>query len=216
MEHLTQAEENYLKTIYQLSEATQQPIATNNLATALRTSPAAVTDMVQRLHGKGWVGYKKYQGVHISPAGKAEAMRILRKHRLWEVFLVEKLKFSWEEVGEVAEQLEHIQSALLIQRLDRFLGHPAYNPYGEAIPDLHGRMSHRGQVTLSQLQENAGGIVVAIQEQGPLFLSYLSKRGIYLGATIRLVEKIAFDILKVHYIVDLVKLLWPSQHDPYP
>lgn len=194
MAHRTQAEENYLKAIYRLAEQQHQhSISTNHLAAALHTSAAAVTDMVQRLHHKGLVEYKKYQGVYISPSGRSEAVQILRKHRLWEVFLVEKLKFAWEEVTDVAEQLEHIQSPLLIQRLDHFLGHPAYNPHGEAIPDMHGQVRNRGEVALTQLAEKATGIVVAIREKGPAFLSYLSKRGIYLGAKIKLMERIAFD-----------------------
>ena len=192
MAHRTRAEENYLKAIYRLSKQ-RQPISTNHLAGTLHTSPAAITDMVQRLHHKRLVEYKKYQGVHISPTGRSEAVQILRRHRLWEVFLVEKLKFAWEEVEDVAEQLEHIQSPLLIQRLDHFLGHPAYNPHGEAIPDIHGHVRNRGEVALTQLSEKASGIVVAIQEKGAAFLSYLSKRGIYLGAKIKLIEKIAFD-----------------------
>lgn len=193
MKNLSHTEENYLKAIYQLAEQGQQPVATNVLATALHTSPAAVTDMIQRLHHKGLVAYQKYQGVNISASGKAQAIQVLRKHRLWEVFLVEKLKFAWDEVEEVAEQLEHIQSGLLIQRLDDFLGNPAYGPHGESIPDTQGRTRSKVQVVLSQLAEGSSGIVMAVKEDTPLFLQYLGKRGIYLGAKISVIEKIAFD-----------------------
>ena len=191
--NLGHTEENYLKAIYQLSEHGQQPVSTNTLAATLHTSPAAVTDMVQRLHHKGLATYQKYQGVNISASGKGQAIQVLRKHRLWEVFLVEKLKFAWDEVEEVAEQLEHIQSLLLIQRLDEFLGNPAYSPHGEPIPDAQGGMRAKTQVALTQLEAGSSGIVVAVKEDTPLFLQYLSKRGIYLGAKISVIEKIAFD-----------------------
>lgn len=187
------AEENYLKKIYQLSEQNEQLITTNTLAAALRTSPAAVTDMVQRLHRKGLIVYQKYQGVSISSLGRSQAIQVLRKHRLWEVFLVEKLKFVWDEVEEVAEQLEHIQSWLLVQRLDDFLGNPTYSPHGAPIPDVKGEMKGKNQVALSHLEEGMRGIVIAVKEHNPLFLQYLSKRGIYLGAQVSVIEKIAFD-----------------------
>ncbi|MEM7055626.1 MAG: metal-dependent transcriptional regulator [Bacteroidota bacterium] len=186
-------EENYLKAVYQLSEHGQQPVSTTALSAALHTSPAAVTDMIQRLHHKGLVAYQKYQGVNISTSGKEQAIQVLRKHRLWEVFLVEKLKFAWDEVKEVAEQLEHIQSLLLVQRLDDFLGNPAYSPHGEPIPDAQGGMRTKRQVVLSQLEVGSSGIVMAVKEDKPLFLQYLSKRGIYLGAKISVIDKIAFD-----------------------
>ena len=191
--NLSHAEENYLKAIYQLSEHGQQSVSTNTLAATLHTSPAAVTDMVQRLHHKGLATYLKYQGVNISASGKKQAIQVLRKHRLWEVFLVEKLKFAWDEVEEVAEQLEHTQSLLLIQRLDDFLGNPAYSPHGEPIPDAQGGMRTKMQVALSQLEAGSSGIMMAVREDTPLFLQYLSKRGIYLGAKISVIEKIAFD-----------------------
>lgn len=190
---LSHTEENYLKAIYQLSGHGQQLVSTNALSAALHTSSAAVTDMVQRLHHKGLVTYQKYQGVNISASGKEQAIQVLRKHRLWEVFLVEKLKFAWDEVEEVAEQLEHIQSLLLIQRLDDFLGNPAYSPHGEPIPDAQGGMRTKKQVVLSRLEVGSSGIVMAVKDGKPLFLQYLSKRGIYLGAKISVIDKIAFD-----------------------
>jgi DtxR family Mn-dependent transcriptional regulator len=191
--HISYTEENYLKVIYQHAESEQKAVPTNAIAEALHTSAAAVTDMLQKLHEKGLVVYQKYQGVHISEAGKAHALQVIRKHLLWEVFLVEKLKFGWGEVHEVAEQLEHIQSPLLIQRLDDFLGNPTYSPHGKPIPNAQGETIHKERVVLTNLEVGSSGIVIAVKEDTPQFLEYLSKRGIYLGAKISVIEKIAFD-----------------------
>ncbi|MDQ3536196.1 MAG: metal-dependent transcriptional regulator, partial [Bacteroidota bacterium] len=133
---LSLSEENYLKCIYHLSkDGEEEEVSTNAIAEYLKTRPASVTDMIRKLDKKGVIIYKKYQGVSLSPKGLAEALYVVRKHRLWEVFLVEKLKFHWDEVHEVAEQLEHIKSSLLIERLDKFLGSPQYDPHGYPIPD---------------------------------------------------------------------------------
>ena len=190
---ITYTEENYLKTIYQHAEKNKRSVSTNAIAETLRTSPAAVTDMLQRLHEKGLVVYQKYQGVSISKKGKTYALQVIRKHLLWEVFLVEKLKFGWEEVHEVAEQLEHIQSPLLIQRLDDFLGNPAYSPHGSPIPNTFGLSTHKAGVTLTNVEAGKSGIIVAVKDSTPQFLQYLSKRGIYLRAKISVIEKIIFD-----------------------
>lgn len=190
---ISYTEENYLKAIYQHAERGNKAVPTNAIAEALHTSPAAVTDMVQKLHEKGLVAYQKYQGVHISEAGKVHALQVIRKHLLWEVFLVEKLKLGWEEVHEIAEQLEHIQSPLLIQRLDELLGHPAYSPHGKPIPNAQGETAHKASVVLTSVEAGRGGIVVAIKEGTAQFLQYLSKRNIYLGAQISVIEKMPFD-----------------------
>ncbi len=190
---LTYTEENYLKAIYQLSKQGQQPVSTNALAAILHTSPAAVTDMIQRLNQKELVSYQKYQGVNMAELGQKQVLQVLRKQRLWEVFLVNKLKFAWDEVADAAEQLEHIQSGLLIQRLDDFLGNPVYSPYGEPIPDKQGKINTQPQWILSQLEEGNTAILMSVKEGTPLFLQYLSKRGIYIGASIKVVEKIVFD-----------------------
>lgn len=190
---ISYTEENYLKVIYQHAAKDKKAVPTNAIAIALNTSPAAVTDMVQKLHEKGLLVYQKYQGVTISDAGKSHALQVLRKHLLWEVFLVEKLKFGWEEVHEVAEQLEHIQSFLLIQRLDDFLGNPAYSPHGQPIPNAQGEHVHKARGILTDVEAGNGGIVSAVKDGTPQFLQYLSKRGIYLGARISVIEKIPFD-----------------------
>ena len=190
---LTQTEENYLKAIYQRAISSQKAVPTNAIAETLSTSPAAVTDMLQRLHEKKFVVYQKYQGVRIAEAGKVHALQVIRKHLLWEVFLVEKLKFGWEAVDEIAEQLEHIQSTLLIQRLDDFLGNPAHSPHGEPIPDAQGESTHKVRVALTNVDVGEGGIAIAVKESTPQFLQYLSKRGIYIGVKISVIDKIPFD-----------------------
>lgn len=190
---LSYTEENYIRVIYNLSNGGQQVVSTTSLATHLGTSPAAITDMVQRLHQKELITYQKYQGVNIAPLGKIEAMQILRRHRLWEVFLVKKLKFTWDELQEVTEELEHIQSKLLIDRLDAYLEHPSYSPHGEPIPDTNGQIKMQPQVVLSQLEVGSTGVVVAVKDDSAMFLQYLTRKHIYLGATIKILEKIAFD-----------------------
>ena len=190
---ISQAEENYLKTIYHLSKKGREAVATNAMASALKTSPASVTDMIKKLADKGMVIYEKYQGVTISSKGETYALQVIRKHRLWEVFLVEKLKFNWDEVHEVAEKLEHIQSPLLIQRLDNFLGNPTYDPHGDPIPSAQGTFVVKAKIVLSDIEEGKNRIIAAIKDNSPQFLKYLNKRGIYLGAKVSVVEKIAFD-----------------------
>jgi DtxR family Mn-dependent transcriptional regulator len=191
--NLTFTEENYLAIIYQLSKQDQQAVSTNSLAAVLNTSPAAVTDMVQRLHQKGLILYQKYQGVTMADLGQKQALRVVRRHRLWEVFLVKKLGFAWDEVETIAGQLKHIQSDLLTQRLNEFLDNPAYSPHGEPIPDQEGNIHIKPQCILSELEEGTSGILLAVKEGTSVFLQYLSKRGIYLGADIQVLEKIPFD-----------------------
>ena len=135
---LTLTEENYLKAIYRLSEGGAKAVLTNEIAELMSTKAASVTDMIKKLSLKNLIGYEKYYGVTITKQGKSEALMVIRKHRLWETFLVEKLHFSWHEVHDVAEQLEHIQSHLLIEKLDEFLGYPTSDPHGHPIPDKNG------------------------------------------------------------------------------
>ena len=133
--NLTTAEENYLKAIYHLSDGGKKSVSTNDVAGEMNTKPASVSDMLRKLGEKEVIEYRKYYGVNITDEGKKRALQTIRKHRLWEVFLVEKLNFAWDEVHEVAEELEHIQSPLLIQRLDAFLNYPKFDPHGDPIPD---------------------------------------------------------------------------------
>lgn len=190
---LSFAEENYLKAIFHLSDGGASDVSTNALSDLMNTKPASVSDMIRKLDEKGMVTYKKYYGVNVSKKGKIMALQVIRKHRLWEVFLVEKLKFSWDEVHEVAEQLEHIRSGLLIQRLDEFLDFPRVDPHGDPIPDENGVMAVAKKTQLDKMEIGMKGKVVAVDDGDASFLQYLDKIGIYLGAKLEVVDKITFD-----------------------
>lgn len=189
----THAEENYLKAIYMLSEGKERLVSTTAMAEFLSARAASITDMMQKLHHKGLVVYRKYQGVTLTETGKQSAIKILRKHLLWEVFLVDKLKFGWNEIHEVAEQLEHIDSDTLIDRLDNFLGNPYCNPHGIVIPNADGKIVTKPRLLMTDVAEGTSGIVSAIKDDSVAFLQYLGKRNIYLGAKMTVIEKIKFD-----------------------
>ena len=190
---LSYAEENYLKAIYHLSEGGLKEVATNAIAEDLNTKAASVTDMIKKLAAKGAVSYKKYKGVNVSEEGKMEALQIIRKHRLWETFLVEKLKFHWDEVHEIAEQLEHIKSPLLIKRLDEFLGFPKFDPHGDPIPDEFGTFKTKAKTALLDMSLGQKGIMVSVKDDSTAFLQYLDKIGLYIGAQVTVVDKVDFD-----------------------
>jgi len=190
---LSYTEENYLKAIYHLSEDGTMDVSTNAISDALQTKPASVSDMLKKLSQKEVINYIKYQGVSLTPSGRKIALQIIRKHRLWEVFLVEKLNFNWDEVHEIAEQLEHIQSNLLIERLDEFLGFPPFDPHGDPIPNERGEMKAKKHSPLSEIALHHQGKVIRLKETSPLFLQYLDKTGIYIGAKIKVMDKIEFD-----------------------
>ncbi len=189
----SQAEENYIKTIYHLSMISEKGISTNAIAQMLETKASSVTDMIKKLSEKEVVIYKKYQGVTLTKFGRKTAANIIRKHRLWEVFLVDKLNFSWDEVHEVAEQLEHIKSPKLITELDSFLGHPTRDPHGDPIPDKNGKLPEINKVVLSSLHKKQVGICVGVNDSSSEFLRFLDKQGIGLGKKIEVLEKEAFD-----------------------
>lgn len=190
---LSYTEENYLKAIYHLSDGGQKSVLTNELADAMNTKPASVTDMIKKLSAKKIIAYEKYYGVTITRQGKADALAIIRKHRLWETFLVQKLNFHWDQVHEVAEQLEHIQSPLLIEKLDEFLGHPVADPHGHPIPDKNGKIHIAQQIPLGKIIEKKTATVRAVKRGSPSFLQYLSKIGLYIGARVSILEKTDFD-----------------------
>lgn len=190
---LSLVEENYLKAIYHLSDAGRSSVTTNALADNMNNKAASVTDMIKRLSGKGVISYEKYHGVNISEKGKRAALKVIRKHRLWETFLVDKLNFNWDEVHEVAEQLEHIQSPLLIEKLDSFLGHPSVDPHGHPIPDKNGKIQEIKQMPLAEMQEGRKATVYSVRDGSPKFLQYLSKIGIQIGTAIKIIERIEFD-----------------------
>jgi len=185
-------EENYLKVIYHLSEISH-PVQTNAIAERIQTKAASVTDMIKKLSEKELVNYVKYQGVTLTEKGKLTAINIVRKHRLWEVFLVDKLNFKWDEVHEVAEELEHIQSTLLIERLDEFLDFPKVDPHGDLIPDKHGNFADLAFVKLSKLKPHDKGTITGVSEHSSSFLKHLEKLGLTLGKRIEIIEVLEFD-----------------------
>ena len=190
---LSFTEENYLKSIYHLSNGGTRAVLTNELAASMSTKAASVTDMIKKLSTKSLISYEKYYGVKITRQGKSEALNVIRKHRLWETFLVSKLGFNWDEVHEVAEQLEHIQSALLIEKLDKFLGYPTADPHGHSIPDKHGKILEMRRIPLTELPRKKKSIVRSVKHGSPSFLQYLNKIGVYIGATITVLERVDFD-----------------------
>ncbi|MBK0402814.1 metal-dependent transcriptional regulator [Adhaeribacter sp. BT258] len=190
---LSYTEENYIKAIYKLSQEGDGAVNTNAIAEVMQTKAASVSDMLRRLNDKEIINYVKYRGVTLTEAGRKTALQLVRKHRLWEVFLVDKLKFNWDEVHEVAEELEHITSELMIRRLDEFLGYPKYDPHGDPIPTEDGLMTMKQQVLLSELEPGQAGIVMGVKDSQPLFLQHLDKIGIYLGAKIKVTDKVEYD-----------------------
>jgi len=189
----SQSEENYIKTMYHLAADYKKGISTNAIAKKLETKASSVTDMVKKLSEKNVVSYKKYQGVTLTDFGKKIAANIVRKHRLWEVFLVDKLNFSWDEVHEVAEQLEHIKSPKLINELDAFLDYPKRDPHGDPIPDKEGNLQIIEKSLLSTLKKNEIGVCVGVDDSSSEFLRFLDKQEIALGKQIKVLEKEPFD-----------------------
>jgi DtxR family Mn-dependent transcriptional regulator len=189
----TLAEENYLKAIFHLELENEGEISTNAIAESMDTKPSSVTDMVQKLAEKKMLVYKRYKGAQLTEKGRKLAASVIRKHRLWEVFLVEKLNFHWDEVHEIAEQLEHIQSDELISRLDQFLGSPDFDPHGDPIPDKHGILKRTEKKLLSEIDKNQQGVCVGVKESSPEFLQYLDKKKISIGTKIKVLGKEFFD-----------------------
>ncbi len=193
--HTSYTEENYIKAIFKLQEITKtKAISTNDIAERLFTQPATVTDMMKRLAEKKIVTYKKYYGVYLTAKGEKIALDIIRKHRLWEVFLVTKLNFKWDEVHDIAEQLEHINSDDLITKLDNFLGNPKFDPHGDAIPDKHGKMQkHADSVLLSSITKTHSYIFCGVANHETRFLQYLNTLKLTLGNTIQVESINSFD-----------------------
>lgn len=188
----TFTEENYLKAIYHLSIQSES-VSTNQIAASLSTKAASVTDMLKKLAEKELINYTKYQGVTLTGAGEKVALSIVRKHRLWEYFLVEKLNFKWDEVHEVAEELEHISSKELVDRLDEFMGHPKYDPHGDPIPDQHGKFKAHELKPVSALPVGNTGIISGVREHSAAFLQYLEKMNLVIGKQIKIAEINAYD-----------------------
>jgi len=188
----TAAEENYIKTIY-LLQSNEGLVSTNSVATTLATSAASVTDMLKKLKLKKLLVYEKYKGFKLNNEGKKTALSIIRKHRLWETFLVNTLQFKWDEVHEVAEQLEHIQSTQLIDHLDHFLGNPQFDPHGDPIPDATGKMPIVSQINLTKFPLHIPGEVCSVGNQSSDMLSLLSHKHIEIGSKITVEQFFPFD-----------------------
>ncbi|WP_284650898.1 metal-dependent transcriptional regulator [Flavobacterium terrisoli] len=191
---MTLSEENYLKTIYHITSASGTEVSTNAIAEKMETKASSVTDMLKKLADKDLIVYKKYQGVSLTAEGSLAAKMIVRKHRLWEVFLVDKLQFPWDEVHDIAEQLEHIKSEKLINKLDDFLGNPTEDPHGDPIPDAKGKIIKVEKLLLSELKVNQTGICVGVKDSSAEFLKYLDKNKIALGVTIKVNSIEDFDL----------------------
>jgi DtxR family Mn-dependent transcriptional regulator len=190
---MTLSEEDYIKTIYHLSGGQQASISTNAIADQMDTKPSSVTDMIKKLSEKNMVNYKKYKGVSLTERGRLTALSIVRKHRLWEVFLVDKLDFAWDEVHEVAEQLEHIKSDKLIDKLDTYLGNPRVDPHGDPIPSKDGEFKKSVKKLVSELPIGSEGVCVGVNDSSVAFLKFLDKNQISLGDTLKIVEREDFD-----------------------
>lgn len=189
----TVSEENYLKAIFHLSGKDNKRVSTNDVAESLATKASSVTDMIQKLSDKKLIKYEKYKGVLLTPKGRKIAAAIVRKHRLWEVFLVEKLNFSWDEIHEIAEELEHVGSEKLIDKLEEFLGFPKKDPHGDPIPDKDGKMDHHKDFTIADLEIGEEGIIVGVKEHSSEFLQYLDGVKLILGAKISIKKIFEYD-----------------------
>jgi DtxR family transcriptional regulator, Mn-dependent transcriptional regulator len=190
--NLTNAEENYIKAIFKLQDGTAV-VSTNAIAYDLDTKPASVTDMAKKLKEKKLIDYEKYQGITLTAEGRRHALQIVRRHRLWECFLVDKLAFSWDEVHEIAEELEHVKSEKLVNRLSEFLGNPTTDPHGDPIPDAQGKMSRSKQL-ISLDKATAKRLEVAgVSDQSSSLLEFLNAKGIRLGTQIEIIERYDFD-----------------------
>ncbi|MDG2485301.1 MAG: metal-dependent transcriptional regulator [Flavobacteriaceae bacterium] len=190
---LSFSEENYLKSIFHLSYESELGVSTNSIADNLNTKASSVTEMLKKLGEKNLIVYKKYHGAQLTEMGRKTALNIIRKHRLWEVFLVDKLNFKWDEVHDIAEQLEHIQSEKLTNELDKFLNFPTKDPHGDPIPNPAGFIKFTPKLRLSDLNIGETGKFIGVKDSSSTFLKYLDKRQISLGSNIKVLHQEEFD-----------------------
>ena len=186
------SEENYIKSIYHLQQQTAT-VTTNSLANELRTKPASVTDMLKKLQTKQVVEYEKYRGFKLNAAGNKIALGIVRRHRLWEFFLVNKLGFEWDKVHDIAEELEHVSSTELIKKLDVFLNFPQTDPHGDPIPDTNGKMAVIKQLSLADIAAKKNVVVSSVSNQSPEMLEMLKHYHIGIGTSLKVNKHFAFD-----------------------
>lgn len=188
----SQSEENYLKVLYALTNH-GQPVSLSELSQELNITPSSANSMIRKLHGKGYVKYTKHQPLSLTPAGLKEAASIVRKHRLAEMYLVDKMGFGWEQVHEIAEQIEHINSPILFERMDELLGHPTIDPHGSPIPDKNGKTKKQPYKRLSQSKAGDKIKIVALEHSSVEFLEYLNNKKLTLGTTATVKELESFD-----------------------
>ncbi len=194
MYSLTYTEENYIKAIYSIQHRNDVgEVSVNEIAERMQTKPATVTDMLRKLSDKQLIHYEKYKKIRLTGDGSKEALDILRKHRLWETFLHDKLRFSWAEVHEVAEQLEHIQSQKLIDRLDEFLGHPDFDPHGDPIPKANGDLPSSSAIPLIKSKKGRKNKIVGVKDTSTAFLKQLERFGLQIGSVLTVTEELPFD-----------------------
>ena len=186
------SEENYLKAIYHLQE-TGGKVTTNALAEKLQTKAASVTDMMKKLDGKKLLHYKPYYGFSLSAEGKRIALSVIRRHRLWEYFLADRLQFDWKEVHSIAEELEHVSSKKLIDKLDEYLGFPETDPHGDPIPDSKGKIRQSHTVALHQLPLNQPAEILQVTNQSDEILEHLKEKRLGIGARVEVKKVFAFD-----------------------
>jgi len=185
------AEENYIKSIYHLEA--EGNLSTGHLSEAMQTKPASVTDMLKKLKEKKLINWSPYKQIKLTGSGKKAALNIIRRHRLWEFFLSEKLQFGWDEVHTIAEELEHVSSEKLIDKLDEFLDYPRVDPHGDPIPDAQGNIILRKQIRLSDLAPGVFAEVVSVASQDVQLLEILNHFSINLGTQVRVNNKFEFD-----------------------
>ncbi len=195
---LSYTEENYLKALLKISFAHGDlGVGTNELATVLAVKPATANDMLKKLKEKELVDYEKYGKIRLTASGKKRGIDVIRKHRLWETFLFKKLEFSWDEVHEVAEQLEHIQSEKLVDKLDKFLDYPEFDPHGDPIPNKKGELKVQFKKTLADVAVGSSCKMVAVKDNSSSFLQYVVKVGLGINNEISVVSKQDYDALTV-------------------
>jgi DtxR family transcriptional regulator, Mn-dependent transcriptional regulator len=194
MAHFTHhSEENYLKTLYKLGSKQVKKVNNIALAKELNLNPATVLEMVRKLAGKKLVKVLPDKTIQLTEAGSKKALIIIRKHRLWEVFLTEKLKYGWNEVHGLAEQLEHVESEDMIDRLEAFLGYPSFDPHGDPIPDRNGNIKPKTSVSLATAVKGKNYVVVNLADTSDSFLDYLGKVNIKPATKLKLVEHNEYD-----------------------
>jgi DtxR family Mn-dependent transcriptional regulator len=191
---LSKTEENYLKVLFKITtENGQHEAGTNEIASLLEVKPASVNSMLKKLKEKKLVDFERYGKITLTEDGSLNALRIVRKHRLWETFLCQKMEFSWDEVHEVAEQLEHIHSEKLIDQLDKLLGFPSTDPHGEPIPNKHGVISAPTTITLLEANIGTTYTMVGVKDDSKTFLQYIEKMNLGINAKLKVISKQDFD-----------------------